>query len=213
MTFAARRSQKSSKRPHCGVVCAETICASFSPSKQFGDRWRRPPFCVPAPTRSLPARSVGERSRPSWCGTKTGPTRPCWRGRQPLRRGLLKPSHPGRFAITAASAPRRFRLRAALRRCARRRDTFCRRSGRGSRPPHRRATSPNRRRRPRRRGHELGGSRGNACAASTHTIPRKAQGSGHSFRRASATSRRAVFQTGSQAAHNDTHTMKAAPTA
>ena len=56
----------------------------------------------------------------------------------------------------APRGPRRSRHRAAIRRCARLRDTLCRRSGRASPPPRRRRTSPTRRRRRR-------GSRGGGC--------------------------------------------------
>ena len=56
----------------------------------------------------------------------------------------------------APRGPRPSRRRVAIRRCARLRDTFCRRSCHGSPPPHQRRTSPTRRRRPRE-------SRGGGC--------------------------------------------------
>ena len=121
--------------------------------------------------------SAGSGCSPPTRGS-TGPPRPCLRARPPLRQGLRDPPirdrprsprraprrcpsrrsapSPVRRTPGAPRGPRPFRSRAAHRRCVRLRDTFCRRSGRGSPPPRRRETSPTRRRRPRE-------SRGDGC--------------------------------------------------
>ena len=147
---------------------------SAAPWRRCAGRRRLPAKAWPRATPRCPAcAACAACSAGSGCSPpardSTGPTRPCWRGRQPLRRGLRDlpirggsrlprraprpyPAHPaahspGRRRTVAPRGPRPFRPRAALHRCARRCDTSCRRSCRGSPPRRRRGTSPTRRRR------------------------------------------------------------------
>ena len=154
-----------------------------SPSRRCAGRRRLPARAGPRATprcracAACAACSAGSGCSPPGRGP-TGPPRPCSRARPPWRPGLRDPPirvgprsprraprrcparrsapFPARRMPEAPRGLRPSRRRAAIRRCARLRDTFCRRSGRGSPPRHRRRTSPTRRRRPRE-------SRGGGC--------------------------------------------------